>query len=564
MTPSPICVSDSIRLKLRFTPFAWAKLHFMRDCVNTEIGGLAVTDPDDYMLVVDILVPPQEVSSVHTKILPGSLSELVADMADPEGEYRLKVDQFMRIWIHTHPGFDPSPSQKDLDTFYGKDNFGSASWGVMFILSSDGRYHCDYRFRDPGGSERVISIEAETVISFDEPAVDEKVRKEWLEEVANNVEETYTYFPNSYGVYHQGIPSGGGRGVSKTSPQTTIVDPYGMWDDDDSYLSYLNGFDPYDHSRGPYSTPTLPRPPDDTEFSLRRDSVFWMMDEDMFVELANTSQESLTLRDVSQELADQLEKCDMVVAAVGKDQVVSFKYETGVGKNKKTMVLTSDELFSLDKPVVHDTEYREILSEVEDKLFPYVSSRDPAVAGTIFDCFDTPIQTLHHWVCYDNMVIYLSIDEISVLESVAAGLTELETAMSELAPMGKDEKEEDDRNPVGFYIGDDEEDEILGPKTIVGDDINDFTDISDAWIDVAQVVHQCLQNGDTVEDIEKGIADLRKKSAEKDKASVFDYVVNYVRSSGYDLSAVDRLEMFGIDVNPTDEPYTASEYLKGE
>ena len=41
---------------LRFTPYAWAKLLFLRDHGPTEVGGFAITHADDLCFVEDICI----------------------------------------------------------------------------------------------------------------------------------------------------------------------------------------------------------------------------------------------------------------------------------------------------------------------------------------------------------------------------------------------------------------------------------------------------------------------------------------------------------------------------
>ena len=41
------------RQKLRFTPYAWAKLRFLRDVGETEVGGFGISRADDPLLVED-------------------------------------------------------------------------------------------------------------------------------------------------------------------------------------------------------------------------------------------------------------------------------------------------------------------------------------------------------------------------------------------------------------------------------------------------------------------------------------------------------------------------------
>src|SRR3954470_757457 len=39
---------------LRFSPTAWAKLLFLRDAGDTEIGAFGISAPDDFLLVEDV------------------------------------------------------------------------------------------------------------------------------------------------------------------------------------------------------------------------------------------------------------------------------------------------------------------------------------------------------------------------------------------------------------------------------------------------------------------------------------------------------------------------------
>ena len=49
---------------LRFSPTAWAKLIFVRDCTDNEVGAFGITGPDDLLLVEDIVIVKQTVSIV--------------------------------------------------------------------------------------------------------------------------------------------------------------------------------------------------------------------------------------------------------------------------------------------------------------------------------------------------------------------------------------------------------------------------------------------------------------------------------------------------------------------
>ena len=45
---------DTAASGLRFSPTAWAKLIYLRDCGQTEVGGFAISAADDLMLVEDV------------------------------------------------------------------------------------------------------------------------------------------------------------------------------------------------------------------------------------------------------------------------------------------------------------------------------------------------------------------------------------------------------------------------------------------------------------------------------------------------------------------------------
>ena len=99
---------------LRFTPYAWAKLVFLRDIGETEIGGFGIAeDPDDPLLITDIQTVEQDCTSVTVEFDDGSVADLFDRLVD-EG---LQPEQFARVWIHTHPDIGAEPSGVDEETF---------------------------------------------------------------------------------------------------------------------------------------------------------------------------------------------------------------------------------------------------------------------------------------------------------------------------------------------------------------------------------------------------------------------------------------------------------------
>ena len=139
--PSP----DTIRQdkSLVFTPYAWAKLCFLRDFRKDEIGAFGLSPLDRPFLIEDILLSKQEVSPASTVFDNDAMSDFFDDQTDL-GRH---PSQYSRIWLHTHPGMSPSPSGTDEKTF--KEIFGRCDWAIMFILASDGSNYCRLQF-SPG------------------------------------------------------------------------------------------------------------------------------------------------------------------------------------------------------------------------------------------------------------------------------------------------------------------------------------------------------------------------------------------------------------------------------
>ena len=120
--------------KLRFTPTAWAKLLFLRDLGDNEVGGFGITDADDLLLVEDVKLVRQTVTVASVAFD----DQAVAEFFDEQVDLGRKPEQFARIWVHTHPGNSPEPSGTDEATFCRV--FGRTNWAVMFILARYGSY----------------------------------------------------------------------------------------------------------------------------------------------------------------------------------------------------------------------------------------------------------------------------------------------------------------------------------------------------------------------------------------------------------------------------------------
>jgi hypothetical protein len=140
---------------LRFSPTAWAKLLFLRDAGDTEIGGFGISAKDDLLLVEDIELVAQECTWVHVAFD----DDAVADFFDRQVIAGRRPEEFARIWIHTHPGRSPEPSGTDEATF--ERVFGRSDWAVMFILARGGDTYARLRYNVGPGAEVNLPVEIE-------------------------------------------------------------------------------------------------------------------------------------------------------------------------------------------------------------------------------------------------------------------------------------------------------------------------------------------------------------------------------------------------------------------
>lgn len=161
---------------LRFSPTAWAKLLFLRDYGDTEVGGFGITAPTDLLLVQDLQLVKQTCSLVHVAFD----DEAVANFFDDQVDTGLRPEQFGRIWIHTHPGDCPEPSPTDEATF--DRVFGRSDWAVMFILARQGRSYA--RLRMNTGPTFACEIPVRRDYSEPFPGCDPEC---WEEEYLTNV-----------------------------------------------------------------------------------------------------------------------------------------------------------------------------------------------------------------------------------------------------------------------------------------------------------------------------------------------------------------------------------------
>lgn len=161
---------------LQFSPTAWAKLLFLRDYGDTEVGGFGIASSSDVLLVSDIQLVQQTCSIAHVAFD----DDAVADYFDTQVDEGLQPEQFARIWIHTHPGKSPLPSSVDEETF--ERVFGNVDWAAMFILACGGDSYARLRFNHGPRTEILIPVE----IDFAQPFTGSN-ETDWEAEYFENV-----------------------------------------------------------------------------------------------------------------------------------------------------------------------------------------------------------------------------------------------------------------------------------------------------------------------------------------------------------------------------------------
>ena len=161
---------------LRFSPTAWAKLLYLRDAGDTEIGGFGITRSDDLLFVADVQLVSQVCTWAHVQFD----DEAVASFFDQEVDAGRRPEEFGRVWIHTHPGQSPEPSGTDEQTFARV--FGNAHWAIMFILARGGQTYARLRYNVGPGAELQLPVEVDYSRSFAGSSSDA-----WQQEYAANV-----------------------------------------------------------------------------------------------------------------------------------------------------------------------------------------------------------------------------------------------------------------------------------------------------------------------------------------------------------------------------------------
>lgn len=164
---------------LRFSPYAWAKLVYMQNAGDTEVGGYGITGTDDPMLITDFMLVKQECTGATFEFDEKDSVDFLDRMLD----YGLPPWKCQNVLLHTHPGDDPTPSGVDEENF--DKNFSHPHWAIFFIIAEKGNTYCRIRHNVGPGIEVELDCEIDYSIGFPKTDFDA-----WKKEYDENVTET--------------------------------------------------------------------------------------------------------------------------------------------------------------------------------------------------------------------------------------------------------------------------------------------------------------------------------------------------------------------------------------
>jgi hypothetical protein len=137
---------------LKFSPTAWAKLLYLRDKSDNEVGGFGITESADLLYVSDFMTVKQKVSAISVSFD----DEAVSNFFDDQVDLGRKPEQFARIWIHCHPGDSPEPSILDEETF--ERVFGGCQWAILFVVGRRNHTYARLSFNVGPGGQILIPV----------------------------------------------------------------------------------------------------------------------------------------------------------------------------------------------------------------------------------------------------------------------------------------------------------------------------------------------------------------------------------------------------------------------
>jgi proteasome lid subunit RPN8/RPN11 len=181
----------SQRPKLTLSGFAYYKMRYLANKHNVEVGGWGFAHDEDKPLdVADIKLIKQKSTGGSIDFDDEGVVEYTEDMIAAGKEF----PQFMRVWVHTHPGSSPHPSTTDRETFANLTD--ALPWVVMCIIAKEGAVYAEIGWRF-GGQHMCIECDLEVDWAFND-------WQEWDKEYDDNVVEGF--HRKEYVVQHRTFP----------------------------------------------------------------------------------------------------------------------------------------------------------------------------------------------------------------------------------------------------------------------------------------------------------------------------------------------------------------------
>ena len=232
--------SQAGKFELRFSPYAWAKIRWIRDYCGSEIAGFGISSMADPFYMEDFRTIKQTASSAHFEFDDDALNEYLSAMFE-EGK---QPGECMRLWVHTHPSKDfASPSSVDEGTF--TDAFRNADWAMMIIMDEGDNVYARLRFKSGASRLQMVipnSIDCQPPLK----GVDETSAAAWKQEADANITRQHATFITT-GSGMRMLPSHGSRRQHHHS------DYYPGHDDS----GYGSGYDYMERVLGPTNAPDI-------------------------------------------------------------------------------------------------------------------------------------------------------------------------------------------------------------------------------------------------------------------------------------------------------------------
>lgn len=162
--------------ELRFTPYAYGKLIWMRDRGPTEVAGYCTTGTDDPLLVTDLRLIKQKCNPIYFELDPDDTVEDVERTLD----MGLSPWATHNLLFHSHPGNSPHPSGNDEENF--KKAFAHPNWAIMLIIARDGSTYCRLKINTAPGVEKLLKVMVDWSVPFEASNT-----KAWEEEYKDKV-----------------------------------------------------------------------------------------------------------------------------------------------------------------------------------------------------------------------------------------------------------------------------------------------------------------------------------------------------------------------------------------